>query len=166
MIGCDHSMVWMKFIFFSSQEPMTALMMAERQRVIDAYRKGKRDRNGGVTGVRALKDTIDLWEIHRRWRKRVKCILSRRLSSQFVASIPSIPSTSFYLWPSLVSLSHVGDRRGRSFPTTSFSQFIVNSLLLDCYNCWPSEWINVRVMHHPFLFIHVVQRYTANAYLS
>ncbi|KAF8374611.1 hypothetical protein PRIPAC_81040, partial [Pristionchus pacificus] len=42
------------------KEPMTALMMAERQRVIDAYRKGKRDRNGGVTGVRALKDTIDL----------------------------------------------------------------------------------------------------------
>ncbi|GMS96016.1 hypothetical protein PENTCL1PPCAC_18191 [Pristionchus entomophagus] len=42
------------------KEPMTALMMAERQRVIDAYRKGKRDKNGGVVGLRALKDTIDL----------------------------------------------------------------------------------------------------------
>ncbi|GMT25103.1 hypothetical protein PFISCL1PPCAC_16400, partial [Pristionchus fissidentatus] len=42
------------------KEPMTALMLAERQRIIDAYRKGKREKNGGLVGVRALKDTIDL----------------------------------------------------------------------------------------------------------
>ncbi|GMR48356.1 hypothetical protein PMAYCL1PPCAC_18551 [Pristionchus mayeri] len=40
------------------KEPMSALMIAERQRVIDAYRKGKREKNG--VGVKALKDTIDL----------------------------------------------------------------------------------------------------------